>query len=400
MKSDDTFVEFPESGLLVPEEVLQIAGTSREAVWSALEQSAVPLAIEYFPVTDKAINKYRSVPINSAAQQALVEVLNATRPNGPTFYRAILPKGAKLAKAAGGVGYRGVSTSSGKITSHAVLVKVTAGGALAASWPVFAVAGTVMAVDMLAQREMRAHQRRVESLLDKQEERHYLERIKDQRSADAQLTRAISLMLDGRDPSMELALKSAYDEFHRSQLFLERNRRFVESLLEPDGKLNYLRLEEGLGGGNHVYEHFFRELHLARAAIAIRRKALLADAASMALSDPANPYDALRRFLTKQADELEQAEADEVALTQHLVDIKLKGGWSIPKAVVKQDLIRHRAAAGPAPEPHELLFMKTASGEIVQLIEKSDDDASQEGPDSNDGDSNTTALVSGDESPE
>ena len=49
-----------------------------------------------------------------------------------------------------------------------------------------------------------------------------MERIKDQRSADAQLTRAMSLMLDGGTPDLELALKSAYDEFHRSQLFLEK----------------------------------------------------------------------------------------------------------------------------------------------------------------------------------
>jgi hypothetical protein len=59
---------------------------------------------------------------------------------------------------------------------------------------------------MVSQRQQLAQQRRVEAILGRQEERHYIERIKDQRSADAQLSRAISLMLDGRNPHLELAL--------------------------------------------------------------------------------------------------------------------------------------------------------------------------------------------------
>ena len=101
---------------------------------------------------------------------------------------------------------------------------------------------------------------------------------------------AISLMLDGRNPHLELALKSADDEFHRSTQFLHRFRGVIEGLRDEEGRVDYRRLEETLGGKAKDVDYFVRELHLARAAIAIKRKALVGDAASLALADPSNPY--------------------------------------------------------------------------------------------------------------
>ncbi|MCL3836892.1 erythromycin esterase family protein [Aeromicrobium duanguangcaii] len=302
----------------------------------------------------------------------MVEIVKALNPNSPTLYRVVLPKGAELAKAVGRSGFRGFSRTGGK-TAHAVLKPVAAGGAIAAGWPVFAVAATVMAVDMAAQREVRAHQRRVEDILGRQEERHYIQRNADQRSADAQLTRAISLMLDGQSPSLELALKSAYDEFHRSQPFLEQHRGTIESLADSDGKVNYRRLEEVLGDESNDHD-FFRDLHMARTAIAIQRKALVADAAASALADPDNPYMALRKFLDSQAHQLEEAESAAAAITNQLTGIELKGGWSIPKALAKQERLRRRAAPPTVDDDVEIRFLRTASGEIVQVISIEDED--------------------------
>ena len=369
--------EFPESGLLVADEVLRVAGSSSVAIWDALESAAVPVAVEYFPVSEAEIAKYRTVPVNAAAQQSMVEIVKALNPNNPTLYRVVLPKGAELVKAVGTSGFRGFARGGGKITAQAVLKPVAAGGAIAAGWPIFAVAGTVMAVDMVAQRELRAHQRRVETILGRQEERHYIERIKDQRSADAQLTRAISLMLDGHNPNLELALKSAYDEFHRSQQFLDKYRGVIEQLVDADGKVDYRRLEEVLGGKTKDLDHFLRELHMARGAIAIRRKALLADAASVALADPGNPYTALRKFLDSQVHELEQADAVAATITKQLTEIQLKGGWSVPKALKKQERLRTLAAAPPVDDDVEIRFLRTASGEIVQVIAIEDDEDDQ-----------------------
>ena len=345
------------------------------------------MAVEYFPVSEAEIAKYRTVPVNAAAQQSMVEIVKALNPSNPTLYRVVLPKGAELVKAVGTSGFRGFARGGGKITAQAVLKPVAAGGAIAAGWPIFAVAGTVMAVDMVAQRELRAHQRRVETILGRQEERHYIERIKDQRSADAQLTRAISLMLDGHNPSLELALKSAYDEFHRSQQFLDKYRGVIEQLVDADGKVDYRRLEEVLGGKTKDLDHFLRELHMARGAIAIRRKALLADAASVALADPGNPYTALRKFLDSQVHELEQADAVAATITKQLAEIQLKGGWSVPKALKKQERLRTLAAAPPVDDDVEIRFLRTASGEIVQVIAIEDDEDDQ-----------PSQITSGDES--
>src|SRR3954451_16098257 len=155
--------EFPSSGLLPPEEVLQASGSTSVAIWDALEAAATPVAIEYRPVSQSELVKFRLGPINATAQQAMVDVVKALDPNGPTLFRVVLPKGAELVKAVGTEGFRGFSRTGGK-TAHAVLKPVAAGGAIAAGWPVLSVAATVMAVYMVGQREQLAIQRQVEAI--------------------------------------------------------------------------------------------------------------------------------------------------------------------------------------------------------------------------------------------
>ncbi len=368
--------EFPPAGLLVPEGVLRSAGSTSAAIWDALGAAAVPVAVEYRPVTASEIATFRPVPVNAAAQQAMVDIVKALNPRSPTLYRVVLPKGAELVNAVGKSGFRGFSRSGGK-TTHAVLKPVAAGGAIAAGWPVLAVAGTVLAVDMVSQREQLAHQRRVEAILGRQEERHYIERIKDQRSADAQLSRAINLMLDGRDPQLELALKSADDEFHRSKQFLDGFRGVIDGLGEEDGKVDYRRLEETLGGKAKDVDYFVRELHLARAAIAIKRKALVADAASVALADPSNPYTALRKFLDAEVHQLEQADTALAELTEQLSVVELKGRWhNRDKSVAgRQAKLRAQIALPSVDDTAEVLYLATGSGEILQLLPSDADEA-------------------------
>jgi hypothetical protein len=370
--------EFPSAGLLVPEGVLRSAGSTSAAIWDALEAAAVPVAVEYRPVTASEIAKFRPVPVNASAQQAIVDIVKALNPKSPTLYRVVLPKGAELVKAVGKSGFRGFSRTGGK-TAHAVLKPVAAGGAVAAGWPVIAVAGTVMAVDMVSQRQQLAHQRRVEAILGRQEERHYIERLKDQRSADAQLSRAIGLMLDGRNPQMELALKSADDEFHRSTQFLDSFRGVIDRLRDEDGKVDHRRLEETLGGKAKDVDYFVRELHLARAAIAIKRKALVADAASVALADPSNPYTALRKFLDAEARQLEQADSAVAELTEQLSVIELKGRWhDRGKSVAeRQAKLRGQIAPASVDDTAEVLYLATGSGEILQLLPSDTDEAPQ-----------------------
>lgn len=365
---------YPASGLLVSEAVLLSTESGSISVWEALETAAAPIAVEYHPVTELEITRYKTVPINASAQQSVVDIVKALDPKSPTLYKVVLPKGAELVKAVGQSGFRGFSRTGGK-TAHAVLKPVAVGGALAASWPVFAVAGTVMAVDMAAQRQLRAHQQQVEAILGRQEERNYIDRIKDQRSADDQLTRAISLMLDGRNPHMELALKSAIDEFHRAQETLKSLRGTIEGLVEPDGMVDYRKLEAKLGKIDKL-EYVTRELNLARGAIALRRKALVADAAAAALEDPVNPYTALRKFLDAQVDQLKEAEALTADLTARLTGIQLKGGWSVPKALKKQAHIRALAAT-PTVTECELQFLRTAEGEILQVVALDQDEVDE-----------------------
>lgn len=365
----ETRPDFPSSGLLVPEGVLRTAGSTSVAIWDALEALAVPVAVEYHPVTEAEIAKFRTVPVNAAAQQAMIDIVKALDPRSPTLYRVVLPKGAELVKAAGTSGFRGFSRSGGK-TVHAVLKPVAAGGAVAAGWPALAVAGTVLAVDMASQRQQLAHQHRVDSILNRQEERHYIERITHQRSADAQLTRAISLMLDGHNTNPEFALKSADDEFHRSKQFLDRFDGTIDELVEDDGKIDVRRLEDALGGKAKDVDDFVRELHLARAAVAIKRKALVTDAAHVGLADPGNPYTALQKFLDAQVHQLEQTDSALGALTEQLSNVELKGRWhSREKSVAeRQATLRARISPATVDDDAEVLFLATGPGEILQLL--------------------------------
>ncbi|MET4642381.1 hypothetical protein ABID95_002108 [Streptomyces atratus] len=370
--------EFPPEGLLVPEDVLRSVGSTSGAIWDALEAAAAPVAVEYYPVSEAEVAKFRTGPVNATAQQAMVGIVEALNPKSPTLFRVVLPKGAELVKAAGTSGFRGFSRSGGK-TAHAVLKPVAAGGALVAGWPVLAVAGTVLAIDMVAQREQRAHQRRIEAILSRQEERAYVERITDQRSADAQLSRAISLMLDGGKPNLELALKSADDEFYRSQQFLEKHRGVIDELVDNDGKVDYRRLEETLGGKEKEVDQFIRELHLARAAIAMRRKALITYAASLALADPTNPYAALRRFVGSQVHQLEDADAVATELTERLTQVELKGRWrdSDKSVATRQERFRAQVSPPKIDGDTEIRYLMTSSGELLQVLPPAEDEPLQ-----------------------
>lgn len=361
---------FPSAGLLVPEDILRTAGATSVTVWDALEASTAPMAIEYHPVSATQIAKLRTVPVNASAQNAMIQLVKALNPKSPTLYTVVLPKGKELVKAAGTSGFRGFSRTAGQ-TTHAVLKPVAVGSAVLAGWPVLAVAGTVMAVDMVAQRELRAHQGRVEAILSRQQETEYTERIKDQRSADAQLTRAMSLMLDGGTPHLELALKSASDEFHRSQLFLEKYHDVLRGLTDDEGKVDFRRLEEALGGKTRDLGPFVRELHLAQAALAIRRKAMVADAASAALADPGNAYASLRKHLEQQASQLEEAETLANELTERLSQVELKGRWRDTEKSVAARQASFRAEIAPASVADDemaITYLVTPTGEVLQVL--------------------------------
>src|SRR3954466_7838208 len=67
----DARPEFPSSGLLVPAEVLEAFDSSAVEIWDALEAAVTPVAIEYRPVEQAELVKYRAVPVNATAQQAI-----------------------------------------------------------------------------------------------------------------------------------------------------------------------------------------------------------------------------------------------------------------------------------------------------------------------------------------
>ncbi len=100
----------------------------------------------------------------------------------------------------------------------------------------------------------------------------------------------------------------------------------------------------------------------------------MTDAAALALADPDNPYTAMRKVLDSQADQLAEAEDNAATITRRLAELDLKGGWSVPKAVRKRERIRALAAPPANQDQSELLFLRTSSGEIVQVVPADDMD--------------------------
>ncbi|MFC7279228.1 hypothetical protein ACFQS1_35150 [Paractinoplanes rhizophilus] len=187
-------------------------------------------------------------------------------------------------------------------------------------------------------------------------------------------------MLDGRDPDLVPALEKASDEFFKSQQFLEEHRGVFDALTDDNGKVDYRLLEETLGGKAKETGHFFRDLHLARSALAIRRKALMADAAAHALADPANPYAAMRKRLESQAYQLDEADAIVAELTERLSRIELKGRRLRDRdksVTARQEHIRAQVSPPAADGDTEVLFLTTASGEILQLLPAHEDEPSK-----------------------
>ena len=368
----------PVRGLLVSHEIMQNLTDKQSDIKSALEFSSAPVAVAYMPVTRNELARFVTVPVNQSMQQAVSQIAKAVNRNNDTLYKVILPKGAELVKAAGKSGFRAFAKNGSKISSHALLKPVAIGGAAAISWPVLAVGATVMALDMVAQKEQRAFQGRVLMFLERIDETNYLERIKDQQSADAQLTRAISLMLDGRNPMLELALKSADEEYLRSAMFIQKHRNVFQGLVDDDGKVDFRRLEAALGGKQKDVENFIREINLARSALVLKNKALVADAASQALAEPENAYAAYRKFLERETRALGDARDELEKIGSELSAAELKGRWydkplekirSADKSVEsRQSRFRKQLHVPQEDGSDELSFIISPTGEVRQVV--------------------------------
>ncbi|MFJ6157283.1 hypothetical protein ACIQF8_03240 [Pseudarthrobacter sp. NPDC092184] len=362
----------PASGILVPEAVLSATGAS-VSVEEALEAASIPMAFEYHPITGIELTKYKSVPVNAAFQQALTNIVRAVDPKSATLFKVVLPKGAELVRAVGTSGFRGFARGPASISTQAVLYPVGVGGAAIAGWPVLAVGASVMAIDMLAQREQRVHQRRVETILGRQEKRYVDTRIAAQRTTDKRLSAAISSILDGKLPDLDVVQQKAGEEFHKADVFFEETRSTIQSLLKSDsasGAVDYRKLEEALGGKTKDLDHFVRELHFARAAVALGRKAVLADAAKAALADPDNQYLSFRKSLERHAADVKQVESLEAQVTEALTTLELTGRWRETKKSIagRQSAFRERVSPPRIDPPDTVQYLALPSGEIHQLV--------------------------------
>ena len=363
---------FPDQGILVAggrEAGAELSGDLIEL----LSRATVPVAFEYRPVqpAEVATLRYSPVKVNASAQRGIAELVRAVGPKGPTLYTAIVPNGAELVRSAAGDGVRGFYRGARNISGHATFKVVGTGAAAATAWPVLAVAATVMALDAIESRQQKQHQDRVEQLLGRQEDARFREASAAQRTADVQLSHAIALLLDGRaaDGDVRDGWRTAFRQLDQSASYLRARLGAVKDLVK-DGKIDHDSLaKQGLVDADRESGSFYREVELARGAIGLAKKALLASAASSALSDPDNAFAELRKSLDRQRAHIDTTEELLTSLCELVTTVELTQGFfssSKPAGRLRQLLIRELAEPSPVhAEPLE--FVVTESGEVLQI---------------------------------
>lgn len=370
--------EYPEAGVLVAQPAANAtSGSDLEpqlpTAWlTALQDASVPMALEYRPVGSGELKRFHTVPINATMQRAITDVVREVGPKGPTLFTVVLPKGAELARAVGQSGFRGFARGAGgRVTAQAILTPVGVAGAAAVSWPVLAVAGTVMALDMVAQREQRAFQQRIAAVLARLDERADHERLARQRAVDRELSGAISRLLDGQDPGADwgAAKHRARHELELTRIFIEKYSGKLDKLAVTDGKIDYDQLSRGLDGSKQTEGVFYQELAFARFGAALGRKSVLADATHAALRDPADAGIAFRRFLEADIGDVAKVGRELDALLDRIGQLTLtKKPWRTKAdlAIFQSALV---ASIGPpkALDTPPLQILAMPSGEILQV---------------------------------
>lgn len=371
---EEGITSLPLRGLLIPEGLADAVAPDALAL---LEQSATPVTIEYFPLSDLKSQDFELMPVNPMLQKALLDIINLVGRKGETLYRVSLPAGAELVKAVGKIGFRGFSRSGGKL-AHGVFTPVVVGGAAAAAWPIVAVTGSLMVLDGVAQHQQRVHQRIVQSILTRQESRFFDDQLAQQQTLNKRISREIAQIQDGSVVSLEESRTQANLLFTKSQKFLEDTRQNLDKLVSGNSSVDYRKLQTLLGGESKDVDYFFRHLHLAQSAIALEKRAVIAYAASMALQDPDNPYKKLQSVLREEAAEIERSEELISRLNDSLATLEMRGNWfdqqrdkilSTKWSIsVKQDELRSRLGRIVGSEGGELQFTVTAAGELLRVV--------------------------------
>lgn len=362
---------FPQAGVLVGPRTP--SGSALPAgLEDALEQASAPISVRYRPLSDAELTRFRSIPVNATAQRAIVDIVRMIGPKGPTLFTVDIPAGTELVKAANGAGFRGVATaaSSSRFAAQAVIKPVGLAGAAAVSWPVLAVAASVMALDMVNQREQRAHQRRIEAGLRSLEQDFRGERIARLRATDKALSGAISRLLDGQAiaGTWEHARTAADHELELARQFLDKIEPTVERFAD-EGSAKFRALSKELGGTEDLSESengFSRDLAYARARVSLARKALLTEAAEIALQNESDPFGSLVRHMEGRLADLAEVDARLREIATKLTSLELKGVMSAKKLMRQRQLLAQCVEdIDEGAETIELVALP--SGEVRQL---------------------------------
>lgn len=368
--------KLPLGGVLVPLAPSEMTADRAANIAKALQREMSPIALSYRQVTDREASALTTVRLNSSTQQALTQILSGFSSNRPTLYKAVLPQGATLAKAAGG-GFRGLAqAANGRITAQAVLVPAGAGAAAAAAWPLLAVGATTLLLDQAGAAEQRKTLRRIEEHLQRADLREQRTRHARITVLDRELRHTIAAMLDGRpvDGTWEQVRRDAFIELHVAEQFARDSRRAAHRVIHGS-RADFKQLSNALDGALTQSGRFYADLEHARSALLLSHRAAVATAAAAALADPANPYTALRPVLEEHFAAVRKASDEVQALTDSMSRITLTTKhmpWDRGEERRMQRLLRRelgRPLLPTAPKPVQFLAMP--DGQMHQVLPQS-----------------------------
>ena len=345
-----------DRGVLIPSAGIGDPSPQADVLNRKLLDCPTPIALEFRAVSGRELPQLTTSPLNASAHEAMARILHDRLPTSPTLYTAWLPHAERLVTGYGG-GLRAFAKAANfRFASHAPVRTVATGDDADTAWEQLVCAVTVMVFDQVPVSEGGTA------------------------TMDVELQDAIARMLDGQDidDGWESAGRHAFREMATMRQRNHAIHRQVSGLVR-DGKADYKRLSQALGGARKPKDDFYRHLEEARAVLATGHRASVATAAAAAVAatpaaGPGGPtcaYAEVVSVLKTHFAEVDRTDSELRAMLRTLRTVQLTSRnklWGRGREVAMQMLL-HAACTPPAPlsTPQPVEILALPSGELFRV---------------------------------
>lgn len=335
-----------DRGVLIP--AVDVGGPSprTDVLNRRLLDYPTPIALEFRSVTERELRQLTTSTLNAAAHGAMTSILQDRLPTSPTLYTALLPDAERLVTGFGG-GLRSFARAANfRYGNHASVRTVVTGAGVGLAWGRLVSAATVMVFDQVA--------------------------ADQSPGLDGDLQDATAGMLDAQDvgETWQDAGREAFRELAAMRKCNQMISHQVSGVVK-DGKADYKRLSQALGGARRPKDAFYRHLEVARSLLATGHRASVATAAAaLGPGWTTDTYAEVRSVLRSHFAEVDRTDSELRALLRTLRTVELTRSplWGRGREVAMQMLLQG-ACTPPAPlaTPQPVEILALPSGDLFRV---------------------------------